>query len=272
MYVTTQAGFVLQIDLENEIILSKWDSQENKNILGIKRLNDILFVCTQSKLYKLALPHYKVLKKKNFGDNSFHHILVKDNLIYLTSTSRNAIIIMNMKFRKIKVIKINPPIATKPVTWKKNYNHLNNIFYYKGKYYVDLNWLTTIQYSYSGVAVLDENYNELDRFTYGWESHCFCFINDKKHALCGTSNPSEAKHPKQSGLMVESEIVFDHSLKYYSKYFLKDEKNYYIFAGKTSERRNRAAQEGIIIDIDNNYNLIKIHSFPRTGGFSGATF
>ena len=198
MYVSTQAGTVLEIDLEEDNILSKWDSKENRNVLGIKRVDNELYVCTQSKLYRLRLPDYTVLKKKNFGDNSFHHIMIKDDYIFLTSTEKNAVFMLDMKFKKKKTINIAPPIKEKPVEWKTNYNHMNNIVYYKGKYYVELNWLTTTQYSDSGIAVLDEDFNEIERFKYGWESHGFCRINNKMHVLCGTSNPENAKHSRNS--------------------------------------------------------------------------
>ena len=272
MFVTTQAGTVLEIDLEENKVLSKWDSKENRNILGIQRIDNILYVCTQSKLYKLELPSYKKLKRKRFRDNSFHHIMIRDGFIYLTSTAKNAIIRVNMKFRKKKIFYIDPPIKDEPVIWKKNYNHLNNICYYKGKYYIDLNWLTTTQFSDSGVAVLNEDFEEIDRFKFGWQTHCFCWIEDKKHALCATTNKEEAQHPLKSGLMVEGDLVFDHGLDYYSKYFLKDENHYYIFAGETGKREDRGKHDGIVFILDNDYNLVKKHEFPKTGGFSGATF
>ena len=177
-----------------------------------------------------------------------------------------------MDFGNLEVYRVKPPMENAPVKRKSNYNHLNNIFFHKNKFWVDLNWLSKVQYSNSGVAVLDKDMNELERFEYGWETHAFCWLDDKKFALCAVAgNNRKIRHPKRAGLLVDNELVFEHDIDVFCKYFIRHDDYYYLVGGTVVERDARQVKDGTIFVLDKNFSLVNTQYFCGMGGFCGCT-
>lgn len=191
------------------------------------------------------------------GNPAFHHIKCIDDYIIAPATAVNKLVIFDLGLKVQAIIDINPPDLEKPTARLINYNHLNCVHYYKGFYYIDLNWYTKKRFSSSGVAVLDENFNEVDRFEYGWQTHGFCFIDDKKYVLCGFNkrNPN-VYHPHMGGLMVDGEIVYEIGGDWFCKNFSVDDDYIYIVGGNCAIRDERNNIDGLLIILDREFNQI----------------
>lgn len=152
-----------------------------------------------------------------------------------------------------------------------NYNHVNYVDFHQGKFYVDLNWFTRRQYGPSGVAVYDENWRELERFKFGWESHGFKVKDGHKYALCGSSGAiKEINHPHKAGLMVDGKLVFEHDPSVlFAKDFCVSDDKIVIVGGAVEKRCSRKSSDGIIFILDRDFNLQTKRSFESTGGFKG---
>lgn len=201
---------------------------------------------------------------------ALHHIKCIDNKIIAPATTTNQLIILNLDLKLESIVNITPPNKTKQTINKLNYNHLNGVHYHNGHYYVDLNWYTTTQFSFSGVAVLDENFEEIDRFLYGWQSHGFCIIDNKKYVLCGLNKRNkEVHHPNIGGLMVDDEIVYEIDDSWFCKNFSVDDDYIYIVGGNCSIREERNNTNGLLVILDRDFNEVSRIVFNNTGEFRG---
>jgi hypothetical protein len=188
--------------------------------------------------------------------------------IYLASTAFNTIWVLDKAIHVKNYYKVNPPDPSKKVQYKKNYNHMNNVFPYNGRLYCDLNWYENKQHGFSGVAVLDKRYNELARFQYGWETHGFRIIDDRYYALCACSKRSVC-HTYMSGLYVDEKLVFSHDQNIFCKDFDHTGDMIIIGGGDVGNRTTRGIGNGHIFILDNNYNVMSKRTIKGIGGIKG---
>jgi hypothetical protein len=227
---------------------------EDEALMGICRNDGILYVASLRRIYKLMLKDFSLMSKTRafFPSPDFHQMNCYDGRIYATATKRNQIWIFDEDLGPKRRVKIAPPHPRKRVRYKHNYNHINSIIRNRGAFYINLNWLTDEQYADSGVLKTDEQFNELDKFKFAWESHDFQIIDGKMMAICSTSGRDKTiRHPNISGLMVEGEVVWQHDPdESFCKAFCTDEKYIYFCGGMKASRAKRKDTAGIIYLID----------------------
>lgn len=249
---------IYDVDKDESRVIFTNDTGEGN--MGTYITDEHVYVACNSKVYKLDRKDWSVVKQtKRYAGHSFHQINVYGDIIYLTVTQYNQIWLLNLDLKIVKKITVKPPL-NKPIQYKHNYNHINNIVKEGDKFYVDLNWLSHIQYGMSGVCVYDLDFNEIERFEYGWESHEFQFIENDMICVCGSSGQDKKiNHPKMGGIMINNEMVFKHDPdEAFCKGLAWDDKYFYLCGGEKRLSGDRKNGGGIIYIIDkNNYSLVK---------------
>ena len=229
-------------------------TREDDALMGLCRHEDMLFVASQSRLFRLRMEDFALVKRtrKYIPSLGLHQMNYYDEKLYATATKRNQIWIFDKNLKKRAEISITPPIPHKRIRYKKNYNHINNIVKHEGAFYINLNWLTDKQYADSGVLKTDEEFNEIEKFKFAWESHDFQFVDGKMMAICSTSGrDKQIHHPNISGLMVDGELVWEHDPdESFCKSFCADEHYIYFCGGTKASREKRKDTGGIIYLID----------------------
>lgn len=239
-----------------------------ETMMGLAWHEDTLFAGAKSKIYTVRDKKEVSCKEYN-ARADFHQCSIHDGRLYMACTSINQIWELGLDLALLTRRKITPPLGGKP-RYKVNYNHLNSVICHDGKFYVCLNWLTEKQYGPSGVAVLDGNWEELERFEYGWEAHAFQLVDGQKYVLCGSSNRIKpVNHPHRAGLMVEGKLVFEHETDVFCKDMLVTPKCIYIVGGGVGGRESRNRRDGHLFILDRQFELLDEVSFDRSGGFCG---
>lgn len=163
------------------------------------------------------------------------------------------------------------------IKYRRNYNHLNSVFYHNGNFHICLNWLTQKQYGPSGIAVLNSKMEEIDRFKYGWEAHNYIILENQKYVLCASSLSIAAinsrkgiHHLHKGGLLVDGKLVFEYNPDlFFCKDFSIDKDFIYIVGGGTAKRGNRNVTNGILFVLDRKFNHILTRKFANSGDFHG---
>ena len=262
----TAGKSLINFNLTNKKIgITDFRGTEFKGLMGITKFADGDIIIGANN-FLISLKTGEVVGYYESLD--FHHIKYINKKLIITCTRANQLIVLSDN--NSKLIGINPPDKSIPVQKTLNYNHLNCICYYDHKYYVDLNWLTTRPFDVSGVSVLDEEFNEIDRFEYGWQTHGFTVINDDYYALCGANKiQKNIHHPNVGGLMVNGDIVYEIKNDWFCKDFSVDDKYIYIVGGNNSHRADRHKVDGLLIILDRKFNEIDKIVFKGTGECRG---
>jgi len=209
MFIASRKGRIYHYDPKIEGVLSlAFEDNDNPEIMmGLEKKGKSLYAAGKSKIFRFEIDKGKLIPKIAFRDQhnpAFHQMFIVDDCLYVVATRCNSIWVFDLNLNLIEKYDIDPPDKTSPVNFTKNYNHLNSIFYYKERFYVDLNWFTQKHYGSSGVAILDNEMKEIRRFEHGWESHNYIILNDQSYVLCATSMKiEEIKLPYKGGLMVD---------------------------------------------------------------------
>ena len=254
---------------------------KSEYFMGLEKFDDTILLAGGSKLYALAeaggditlLKRTKSFRTSLLGrlTPAFHQMSLVNEGLYVSAVFNNEVWKFDANLNLRKRIKIAPPDPDRHFRYKENYNHINHVFPYDGKYYVCLNWLSEKQYGPSGVCVLDKTFNEIERFEYGWEMHAFSILDGKYYSIVGSSAKIKSiNHPGLAGLYVDKELVYSHDPRsYFCKDFSMDDKNIYIVGSEIRERNDRWNAGGVLIILDRNYRLIDEIVFQNTGGFNG---
>ena len=250
-------------------------THDDDALMGLCQDGEFLFVASQSRLFKLRMEDFSLLRRtrKYVPSLGLHQMNSYDGKLYATATKRNQIWIFDRQLKRIGKVRITPPLPHKKPRYKKNYNHINNIVSHEGAFYINLNWLTEKQYAESGVLVCDKDLREVDKFKFAWESHDFQFVDGKKMAICSTSGKDkQIQHPFASGLMVDGELKWEHDPdESFCKALCHDAQYIYICGGMKAERAKRKDTAGIIYIIDKkNYSLVRKIKQPGLMGIRGA--
>ena len=262
LLLATERGQVVLFDPDTDQHECVFFSSDDEAMMGIELVGDYLFVASLSRIYKLSISDYSKAAETELYDPTpdFHQMQCYDGLLYITATKINQIWIYDLDLKLVRIVEIPPPNPKRKVKYKKNYNHLNNIIRHEDRFYIDLNWLTTTQYAASGVLVTDMEFNELDRFEMGWETHEFQFLDGKPIVICGTSNKGRrVKHVRRSGLMVDGDLVFEHDPEEsFCKGICYDDTRIYLCGGRIMERKHRKNSNSIIYILDRfDFSLIR---------------
>lgn len=226
-------------------------------LMGIASDNNNLYVANHGQIYRIKNTIEKVF---DFGNLKFHHMKVRNNVILIMGTKTNSIYLCILKSGRYKKVKVG-----------NGNNHINCIFINNNHIYLTLN-KSDEDSAYSSVVVYDGGFEEVDRFMYGWQSHGFCIIDNKKYTTCNYwSGQGRVKHPAHNGLMIDGEI----KIKFREDEFFKDisvDNNYiYIVGSICKPRKERNKTDGIIYRIDRrdkNYNKERI-VIKDSGDLSG---
>lgn len=250
-------------------------SSDDEAMMGIEAVGDFLFVASLSRIYKLRLSDFSLVSKTEFYEPTpdFHQMQSYDGTLYVTATKANEIWLYDEELNLVRKHVVAPPNPKRRIKYKKNYNHLNNIIRQEGRFYIDLNWLTTTQYAQSGVLVTDAELEEIERFEFGWETHDFQFIDGKRTAICATSDKGKrVKHCRRSGILVEGELVFEHdSEEAFCKGLAHDDNYFYLCGGKKMERRHRKKSSSVIYQVRrSDYSLVAKHESVEIKAVKGA--
>jgi len=260
--LTTEGGQVVKLNTETKEFEVVYQCPDNEALMGIALHKDFLYIASLSRIYKICYSDFQLVQQTELYNPSpdFHQMQFYDKKLYTTITKFNQIWVYDEDLNLIESHDITPPIPGKKVKYKKNYNHLNNIVKKDRNFYVNLNWLTAVQYASSGVVVLDEDFNKIDKFEFGWETHDFQFMDGKKIAICGSSSKrKKIHHIYKAGLMVDGELVFEHDPdESFCKGLCYDEKNIFICGGRKMTRSKRKFSNSIIHILDkNDYSLFE---------------
>jgi len=254
LLLATVNGQLLSFNTETLDQRVLFRSHEDDALMGICRHGDMLFLASQSRLFRLRMEDFALVKKtrKYIPSLGIHQMNYYDGRLYTTATKRNQIWIFDKNLKRKGKIRITPPNPHKRIRYKKNYNHINNIVKHEGAFYINLNWLTELQYADSGVLKTDGDFNEIEKFKFAWESHDFQFVDGKMMAICSTSGrDKQIRHPNISGLMVDGELVWKHDAdESFCKALCADGRYIYFCGGMKASRKKRKETGGIIYLID----------------------
>ena len=251
--------------------LEPYDKPYKTGVMGLAKSDGHLFIASREMIVRHTKGCPPISQKFSINSPQFHQLMVHQKKIYITCTSINEIWIFDYNLKLLAKKCIAPPNPNVPVSWKRNYNHVNSICYHNDLFYVGLNWFTSKQYGKSGVGVFNNDFEEQRRFEYGWETHGFTFVDDQPYALCATSSPigKSINHPKRAGLMVDGKLVFEHPIDIFCKAFVITTDRIYLLGGNVAVRHQRGNVEGIIYALDRDFNLLTTHQFDGTGQFCG---
>lgn len=254
LLLATEGGQIVELDTETKAHEVVFFSSDDEAMMGIAVHKNHLYAASLSRIYKIRMSDFTVATQTKLYRPSpdFHQHQFYDGLLYTTITKRNQIWAYDEDLNRVRVHDVQAPHPDKRVKYKKNYNHINNIVKHEGRFYVNLNWLTSLQYASSGVAVFDEEFNELDRFEYGWETHDFQFVDGKKIAICATSSTrKKIHHPARSGIMLEGELVLEHDSGHaFCKGLTYDDRHFYMCGGLKMTRAKRKESNGVICVVN----------------------
>lgn len=275
LLLATVNGQVVWLNTETQEYQVVFQSSEDEPMMGICEHEDMLFVASLSRVYKIRRRDFSLLKKTRLFIPSpdFHQMNFYNGRLYATATKRNQIWIYDEDLKLRQKIRIKPPIPNHRIKYKKNYNHINNIVKHEGAFYINLNWLNDEQYSNSGVLKTDENFNEIERFPFAWESHDFQFADGKMMAICSTSGKDKKiQHPNTSGLMMEGELVWEHNPdESFCKALCHDDRYIFFCGGQKASREKRKNTPGVIYVIDRStFKLVKKITDNQLKGVRGA--
>lgn len=262
LILSTEGGQVVKLNTQTLDFEVVYQCPDNEALMGIELHNNHLYVASLSRIYKIKYSNFQLIYQTELYHPSpdFHQMQFYDNKLYTTITKKNQVWVYNENLNLVESYDISPPHPGKKVKYKKNYNHINNIVRHNNKFYVNLNWLTDVQYSSSGVVVLNENFYEIDKFEFGWETHDFQFMDNKKIAICGSSSKrKKIHHIYKAGLMVDGELVFEHDPdESFCKGLCYDYDFIFLCGGRKMTRSKRKFSNSVIHILNkNDYSLVK---------------
>lgn len=262
LLLATVNGQVVHFNTETQEYHVVFQSSENGPLMGICQQEDMLFVASLNRVYKIRRSDFSLLKKTRLYIPSpgFHQMNYYNERLYTTATKKNQIWIYDKDLKRKQKIKVQPPYPDRRVKYKLNYNHINNIVKYQGAFFINLNWLNHKQYGESGVLKTDEKFNVIEKFAYAWESHDFQFVEDKMMAICSSSSKDKKiLHPNTSGLMVDGELVWEHNPdESFCKALCHDDQHIFFCGGQKATREKRKNTPGVIYVIDRStFKLVK---------------
>ena len=262
LLLTTEGGQVVKLNTITKHFEVVYQCPDDEALMGIALHKNCLYIASLSRIYKIQFSGFRLIHQTELYNPSpdFHQMQFYDNKLYTTITKFNQIWVYNEDLNLIESHDITPPLPGKKVKYKKNYNHLNNVVKHENKFYINLNWLTAVQYANSGVVVIDENFNEIDKFEFGWETHDFQFMDGKKIAICGSSSKrKKIHHIYKAGLMVEGELVFEHDPdESFCKGLCYDNEFIYLCGGRKMTRSKRKFSNSVIHILNKkDYSLVE---------------
>ncbi|MDA8908873.1 hypothetical protein N9I65_01715 [bacterium] len=275
LMLATEGGQVVQFDSVTRKYEVVFRCSAEEAMMGIEIVGNNLFVASLSRIYKLSLPSFEKICETEFYEPTpdFHQMQFYDGLLYVTATKNNQIWMYDENLELQRTHQVIPPRPRWKAKYKRNYNHINNIIEHEGRFYINLNWLTKVQFASSGVLVTDLDMNEIERFEFGWETHEFQFLDGRKVAICATSSKGKRiKHPRHSGLMVDGELVFEHDVEEaFCKGLCYDEDRIYVCGGRKVERKMRKLSSSIIYILNrHDYSLIEKYENTEIKAIKGA--
>jgi hypothetical protein len=275
LLLATVNGQLVRLDTENPEPRAVFSTHEKNALMGISLVDQIIYTASLDRLYKLKADDYSILKRtrRYLRSPDFHQMNSYDGLLFVTATTLNQIWIYDDELKIKRKLRIPPPNPEKRAKYKKNYNHINTIIKHEEKFYVNLNWLTNVQYGESGVMVLNEDFTEERKFSFGWESHDFMIVDGSMMVICSTSSrEKQVIHERRSGLMVDGKLVWEHDPdESFCKGLCLDESYIYMCGGKIARRKKREQTLGVIYVLNrSDYSLAKKIEHPELRGIRGA--
>lgn len=271
MVMASEGGKLYHYVPAKDSLVLLFKDDRNEPMMGLEREGEFLFLAGKSRIYKFKEGKIiKTFSNEDKPDPEFHQMTIINNFLYVTVTRRNEIWKFDLGLNQYENYKIDPPDRHSPVIRNRNYNHLNNIFYHNKRFYICLNMLNKPN-GVSGVCVLDDNMKEVDRFEYGWETHNFIILDNKKYVL--TASASVLKivgHVHKGGLLVDGKLVFEYNPDLYYCKGLSIDENYIYIVGQTIKRReDRKFADGILFVLDRDFKPVFERIFILSGGFGG---
>ena len=266
------------LDMRTGQLTKAFQQPERETMMGLVRRGDVLYVGGKNFIHAMKIEGrtlVEVYRSQNFqvSQPMFHQMDIVQDRLYVAATGTNEVYEFDLDLKLVEKHLVMPPQPDKPVVYKGNYNHINNVFHYKDRFYVCCNWYTQHQHGLSGVVVFDEIWREQRRFNYGWETHGFCVLQGKKHCLFGSPAKKSGKsinHPHAAGLMVDGEPVFEHDPdECFCKALAFDGGYYYLAGGGLAERAERRFVDGYIFVLDSGYNELHKLVCVGSGQFLG---
>lgn len=268
LFMTSANGGLYTYDLEENTIIRI--AHINEWLMGIAISNDILYLGSSNSIFSSKIVSdnkIEPIKTTTLSDNnpSYHHMNIINNKLYVTAPDLNCIEIFD---KDIEFIGRHTLSSGKAIFGN---NHINSIILRNGLFYVSLNQLIE-KFCMSGIAVLDDSFNEISRSEYGWQAHGFTIIDNVFYTLCNytVDQPfKEAKCPIKGGLLVDNNIVFEYGNEWFCKDMSITNDYIIIVGGYQSNRKDRVVSEGIIMVLDREFNPVKFVTSRDTGELKG---
>lgn len=277
-WIASDAGVVYHLDMSTWRLRKAFEQPECETMMGLARSGETLYVGGKNFIYMMSVGDAtltEVCRTQDFHAEQpmFHQMDVIGERLYVAATGTNEVYEFDLDLKLVEKHPVHPPQPDKPVAYKSNYNHINNVFHYKGHFYVCCNWYMKCQHGPSGVAVFDEGWNERERFVYGWETHDFCILQGKRHCVFGSPAKRLGKrisHPHMAGMMVDGKPVFEHDPdECFCKALAFDGQHYYLGGGGLAERSERRFVDGYLFVLDPGYNELHRLVCAGSGQFLG---
>lgn len=275
-------GRLYRYDVASDRLSLVFQDSTEERLMGLSRRDDLLYLGADSRIHRFRVEGTNLHREQSSSRHSgtrfglpykkpdFHQSCLLRQSLLISATRTNEIWEFDLDLNLKHKHPVAPPSPLLPVVNGWNYNHLNCVYPHGGHYYVGLNWLDE-QYGPSGVAVLDDSMEEIDRFQYGWETHNFRFYRDQPLALCGSSGAIKTiNHPHRAGLLLDGEFVFEHDpSEAFNKDFEITEEGILVAGGTVSRRSKRINADGILYFLDDEFRLLDVKVFDESGGFCG---
>ena len=291
LFLTCEGGRLYRLNLMTGVSTLLYQHPSRQTLMGLAFLRDAIYFAGRTFVVRGQLQGDQVVVQKElkglrkvkgltrqlrkfwerlgahsraveYTPQHFHQMNIALGKLFISDTERNEVLELDEDLNQIQRIVIQPH--------RRDYNHVNNVFWDGVSFYVCLNryWKP---FGYSGYAKFTKEWEEVERRTLGWESHALAIVQGQIWNLVASSGTTkQIWHPHKAGLMVEGRLVFEHDPdQVFCKDFSVDDECIYLVGGQIRAREERKAADGFVFVLDRQYHLVKEFRISKSGGICG---
>jgi len=297
LLITTESGKLIQLDLASRKFDILFQHPDRESVFGVTHKEDQIFLSGATFLASGRLHENRLLDVQirtpfspplrgqarqlmrwvwtklgaharviPYDKPGLHQMNLYGSSLYVSATTWNEVWVVDFD------LNVQRRIPLQPYLW--DYFHLNNVFCDGRHFYVCLNRYAG-RPGHGGYAKFDLEWNEVERRAIGWESHAFSVIQNHMFHLCCFSwrSQSQTSHPRQAGLMMDEDLVFQYdSNEYFCKDFSMNDEYIVIVGGTVTTRERRSSAAGVVFILNRQFELLAKEVISELGGFNGCRF
>lgn len=291
LFLTCEGGRLYRLNLMTGVSTLLYQHPSRQTLMGLAFLRDVIYFAGRTFVIKGQLQGDQVVVQKElecfrtvkgltrqlrkfwervgapsraieYTPQHFHQMNIALGKLFISDTERNEVLELDEDLNPTRRIRIQPH--------RRDYNHLNNVFWDGEAFYVCLNRYGK-SFGYGGYAKFTKEWEEVERGTLGWESHALAIVQGQKWNLVASSGTGkQIWHPHKAGLMVDGKLVFEHDPdEVFCKDFSLDDERLYIVGGQIRKREEREYADGVVYVLDRQFRLMKEFRIPKSGGVCG---